>query len=57
MTLRFSGNFSIFGLVFFALKSLLEIAKQWSRKKFAILTPKPKTRLVVLGLKRSEGLL
>ena len=54
MTLRLSGNFSIFGLVFFALKSLVEIAKQWSREKFAILTLKPKTRLVVPGLKRSE---
>ena len=54
MTLRLSGNFSIFGLVFFALKSLVEIAKQWSREKFAILTLKPKTRLVVPGLKRPE---
>ena len=33
MTPRLSGHFSIFGLVFFVLKSLLGIARQWSRKK------------------------
>ena len=32
---------SIFGLVFFVFKSLLGIARQWSRKNFAILTLKP----------------
>ena len=41
MTLRLSGHFSIFGLVFFVLKSLLGIARQQSCKKFAILTLKP----------------
>ena len=41
MTPRLSGHFSIFGVVFFVLKSLLGIARQWSREKFAILTPKP----------------
>ena len=30
-----------FGLVFFVLKSLLAIARQWSRKKLAILALKP----------------
>ena len=32
MTLRLPGHFPIFGLVFFVLKPLLEIARQWSRK-------------------------
>ena len=41
MTPRLSGHFSIFGLVFFVLKSLLGIARQWSCEKFAILTLKP----------------
>ena len=31
MTLRLPGHIPIFGLVFFVLKSLLEIARQWSR--------------------------
>ena len=35
----------IFGLVFFVLKSLLEIARQWSHEKFAILTPKPRSHV------------
>ena len=33
MSSRLSGHFSIFGLVFFVLKSLPGIAGQWSRKK------------------------
>ena len=41
MTPRLSGHFSVFGLVFFVLKSLLRIARQWSRENFLILTPKP----------------
>ena len=41
MTPRLSGHFSILGLVFFVLKSLLGIARQWSREKIAILTLKP----------------
>ena len=41
MTPRLSGHFSIFGLVFFVLKALLGIARQWSREKFAIWTLKP----------------
>ena len=35
MTPRLSGHFSIFGLVFFVLKSLPGIARQWSPEKFA----------------------
>ena len=42
MTPGLSGHFSIFGLVFFVLKSLLRIARQWILKKFAILTLKPR---------------
>ena len=38
MTPRVSGHFSIFGLAFFVLNSLLGIARQWSREKFAILS-------------------
>ena len=39
---RLSGHFSIFGLVVFVLKSLLELARQWSCEKlFAILTLNP----------------
>ena len=41
MTARLSDHFSIFGLVFFVLKSLLGIARQGSREKFAILSLKP----------------
>ena len=42
MTLRLSGHFSVFALVFFVLKSLLGIVRQWSHEKFAILTLKPR---------------
>jgi len=42
MTPRFSGHFPTFGLVVCVLKSLLGIARQWSREKFAILTLKPR---------------
>ena len=37
MTLRLFGHFSVLGLVFFVLKSLLGIVRQWSPEKFAIL--------------------
>ena len=40
MTPRLSGLYSIFGLVFFVLKSLPGIARQWIREKFAILSLK-----------------
>ena len=36
------------GLVFFVLKSLLGIARQRSRKKFAILTLKPRSHVRIL---------
>ena len=48
MTPRLSGHFSIFGLVFFVLKSLLGIAKQWSRQQFAILTLNPRSHVRIL---------
>ena len=41
MTPILSGHFSIFRLVFFVLKSILGIVRQWSRERFAILTLKP----------------
>ena len=44
MTLRFFGQFSRFGLVFFVLKYRLGIARQWNLEKFAILTLKPHPR-------------
>ena len=42
MTPRLSGHFSIFGLVFFVLKSLLGMEGQWSRENLSILTLKPR---------------
>ena len=48
MTPRLSGDFSIFGLVFFVLKSFLGIARQWSLEKFAILSPKPGNRVRII---------
>ena len=36
MTPRLSGHFSMLGLVFFVLRSLSGIARQWSLEKFAI---------------------
>ena len=48
ITPRLSGHFSIFSLVFFVLKSLLGIARQWSREKFAILTLKPRSHVRIL---------
>ena len=48
MTPRISGHFSIFGLVFFVLNSLLGIAKQWSREKFAILALNPRSHVRIL---------
>ena len=41
MTPRLSGLYSISGLVFFVLKSLPGIARQWSRETFVILFLKP----------------
>ena len=48
MTWRLSGHFSIFGLVLFVLKSLLGIARQRSREKFAILILKPWSHVKIL---------
>ena len=45
---RLSGHISIFDLAFFVLKSLLGIARQWSRYKFAILTLKPRSHVRIL---------
>ena len=45
---RLSGHFSTFGLVLSLLNSLLGIARQWSREKFAILTLKPRSHVRVL---------
>ena len=45
---RLSDHSSIFGLVFFALKSLLGIARQWSLEKFAIFTLKPRSHVKIL---------
>ena len=48
MTPRLSGHISIFGLAFFPLKSLLEIASQRNREKFAILSMKPGSHVRIL---------
>ena len=40
--------FSIFSLVFFVLKSLLGIVRQWSLEKFAILTLQPRSHVRIL---------
>ena len=40
--------FSLFGLGFFVHNSLLGIARQWSREKFAILTLKPRSHVRIL---------
>ena len=52
MTPRLFCHFSIFGLVFFVLKSLLGIATQWSRELFAILTLKPRSHDVRIFIYR-----
>ena len=50
MTPMLSGHFSIFGLVFFVLESLLGIARQWSRKKKknVILNLRPRSHVRIL---------
>ena len=48
MTPRLSGHFSIFGLVFFVLKSLLGIARQWGREKIAMLSLKTRSHVRIL---------
>ena len=44
MTPRFHGHFSTFGLVFSVPKCPLGIARQWSCKKIAFLSVKPRYR-------------
>ena len=48
MTPRLSGNYSIFGVVFFVLKSLPGIVRQWSRETFVILFLKPRSHIRIL---------
>ena len=48
MSPRLSGHFSVFGLVFFLLKSLLGGARQWSLENFAILTLKSQSHVRIL---------
>ena len=50
MTRRLSGHFLILGLVFFVLKSLLGIVRQWSREKCAILTLKPWSHVTIVNI-------
>ena len=53
MTPRLSGRFSQFCLVFFVLKTLLGIARQWSKEKFATLTLKPRSHV---GIFRTQAI-
>ena len=39
---------TVFGLVFFVLKSLMGIARRWSCEIFAILTLKPRSHVRIL---------
>ena len=55
MTQRLSVHFSLFGLVFFVLKPLLGIARQWNREKFAILTPKLRSHVRILIVYSNVG--
>ena len=48
MAPRLSGQTSIFGVVFFVSKSLLEIEKQKKLEKFAILTRTPRSHVRIL---------
>ena len=48
MSPRLSGHFSMGGLVFFVLSSLLEIARQWNREKIAILSLKLRSHVRIL---------
>ena len=48
MNLRLSGHFSIFGLLFFVLKSLLGIVRQWSVVKNFKIEPKPRSHVRIL---------
>ena len=48
MTPRLSGYSSVFGSVFFVLKSPLGIARQWKREKFATLSLKSRSHVRIL---------
>ena len=48
MAPRLSGHCSLFGVLIFVFRSLLEIARQWSREEFAILTLNPRSHVRVL---------
>ena len=48
MAPRLSGQTSIFGVVFFASKSLLGIERQKKLKKFTIFTRKPRSHVRIL---------
>ena len=50
MTPRLSGHISIFGWVFFVLKSLLRIKRQWSRENVAILSLKPGSHVRIFDI-------
>ena len=52
MTLRLSGHFSVFGSVFFVLKSLLGIAGQWSLEECAISTLKLRSHVRISFIER-----
>ena len=56
MTPRLSVHFSIFGSVFFVLKSLLGIERQWSLGKFAILTLKPLSHVRIQLIYRTSAI-
>ena len=43
-----SGHFSIFGLVFYVLKSLIGIVREQRREKFAILSLKSRSHVRIL---------
>ena len=55
MTPRLSDHFSIFGLFFVVLKSLLGTARQWSRENFAILSLKPRSQAGLLNKQKLKG--
>ena len=48
MAPRLSGQTSIFGVVFFVVKSLLGIEEQKKLEKYAILTRKPRSHAYIL---------
>ena len=54
---RLSCHFSIFGLVFFVLKSLLRIVRQWGFENFPILTLKPQNVMMLLRIYRTWAIL